>query len=86
MNRKGTSSHFHKNTKFHYFNQNIPMSDLLLVDVITKHCIFLVCATVTEAIPIIRSSKSSTTTSRVYWLASGETYEGSGNTCSGEHT
>jgi len=40
----------------------------------------------TEAVPIIRSSQSSTATSRVYWLASGENYNGSGNICSGEHT
>jgi hypothetical protein len=62
------------------------MSDLLLADMTTKQCIFLVCAAVTEAIPIIRSSNASSATSRVYWLASGENYEGSGDICSGEHT
>jgi len=50
------------------------MSDLLLADMTTKQCIFFVCAAVTEAIPIIRSSKSNNGTSRVYWLASGENY------------
>ena len=51
-----------------------------------KQCIFLVCASMTEAVPIIRSSKSSTATSRVYGLDSVENHEGSGNICSGEHT
>jgi hypothetical protein len=62
------------------------MSDLLLVDMTTKQCIFHVCSAVTEAIPIIRSRKSSTATLRVYCLASGENYEGSENILSVEHT
>jgi len=87
MNKKRTPSHFNKNTSiFHHFIQHIPMSDLLLVDTTRKQCIFPVCASMTEALPIIRSSKLSTATSRVYCLASGENYEGSENICSGEHT
>jgi hypothetical protein len=62
------------------------MSDLLLVDMTTKQCIFLVCAAVTEAILIIRSSNSIIATSRVYCLASGESYEGSENIFSCEET
>jgi len=62
------------------------MCDLLLVDMTRKQCIFIVCAAVTEETRIIPSSKSSTATSRLYSLASGEYYEGSENIFSGEHT
>ena len=71
--------------RFHCFSQHIPRSNLQPLDTSRKQCIFLVCASMTEAVPITRSSKSSTATSRVYCLASGENHAGSGNICSGEH-